>query len=227
MEENLQLKAISREEKAKQNKYVRSKGMVPSQVYGKNSPNVMIKIDAVAFEKIYAQAKESTLVDLIIDDQTPIKVLIHDISRDRISDHVLHVDFYKVNMTEKIDAEIDLNFLGIAPAVKELGGILTKQMDKIEIRCFPNELIKEIDVDVTTLKTFTDVIRVKDIKLPSNMELISDPEQIAINVAEPRSEEELSDLNQKVEENVSKVESTVEKKKDVEADTDTTKDAKK
>lgn len=217
MEEKLQLKAQTRVEEAKKNNKIRKSGEIPAILYGHGIKNTKVKISQIDFIKIYKIAKESSLIDLIIDDQKPVKVIIQDVQYEEISDKILHVDFYQVNMDEKITAEINLIFEGIAPAIKELGGILVKNHNTIKIKCLPTDLIKEYKIDISTLKTFTDNIYAKDLKLSSKVELLTEPNVILVHVAPPRSEEELKSLDAEVKEDVSKVDA-VEKKEPKEED---------
>ena len=125
---------------------------------------------------------------------------------DDLTNDVIHIDFYKVKMGEKIDTEIELNFTGEAPAVKELGGILVKGFDALEVRCFPRHLISEIKVDLGSLKTFDDVIRVEDVKVPGEIEITANPETVVVSISKPRTAEEIEKLDEKVEMDVDKIE---------------------
>lgn len=213
MEEKMQLKALTRSEQAKKNKKIRSQDEIPAVIYGAGLKNKNLKVIKKEFEKIYQMAGESSLFDLIIDNQPPIKVLIQDIQKDNISDKVLHIDFYQVNMDKKVTTEIELIFSGIAPAVKELNGVLMKNHDSIKVRCLPKDLVKELNIDISSLKTFSDYIYAKDLKLSPGLELLTEAKAIIAQVTPPRSDEELKSLESEVKEEVDKV-STVEKKEE-------------
>lgn len=215
MEEQLQLKVLTRGEKTKQNNKIRKVGMIPAILYGHGLKNINVKVPEINLLKIYSIAKESSLVDLIIDDNTPVKVLIQDVQLDPIYDKIIHADFYQVRMDEKIKAKIILNFIGEAPAVKELGGVFVRNMNEVEIKCYPQNLIKEINVDISRLRSFNDFIYVKDLKLPNTLEVLDNKDLIIAQVTEPRSEEELKSLETEVKEDVDKVEA-VEKKEEIE-----------
>src|SRR3989344_3213681 len=91
--------------------------------------------------------------------------LIHDIQRDNVSDLVSHIDFYQVKMTEKLTATIPLKFVGVPSAVKELGGTLMHPMSEVEVESLPADLPHEIEVDVSGLSGFDQVVRVSDLKV--------------------------------------------------------------
>jgi large subunit ribosomal protein L25 len=97
-------------------------------------------------------------------------------------------------MSEKITTAIPIEFIGESPAVKDLEGNLITSKDEIEVECLPGDLISEIKVDISALKTFDDMIHVKSLNLASTIEVLDDPEDIIAQVTPPRSEEELEQM---------------------------------
>ena len=81
-----------------------------------------------------------------------------------------------------------------------------KQLDEIEVRCLPADLAHEIEVDLSTLGTFDDVIRFADITLPKGIELMEDSQSIIALVMPPVSEAELAAMEQQQTADVSTVE---------------------
>ena len=185
---------------------------MPAVVYGHGLKSTPLVIDYRQFEKIYSTAGESSLVDLSIDQKEPVKILIQDVQRHPITSRFLHADFHQVKMTEKITTEIELEFFGESKAVKELGGVLVKSIDKVKIECLPQDLVHNINVDVSTLNSFEDMIRVADLKLPAGIEIKGKLEDVVVLVQPPRTEEELKELEQKpVEAKVEEVEEAEKK----------------
>ncbi len=192
-----------------QGKHVRNlrrKGVIPAVMYGHGMPTLSIEMNALAFQKIWHTAGESSLIDLAIGDQPPVKAIIHDVQYDPTTNAVAHVDFHQVKMTEKVHVDIPLRFEGEAPAVKEQGGILVKVLDAIAVECLPKDLAKDITVDVSGLKAFDDAIHVRDLSIPAGLTVKNSPDDMVANVEQPRSEAELAALEEKVEEDVSAVE---------------------
>ncbi len=130
------------------------------------------------------------MIFINIDSQS-YPTIIHDIARDAVSDYILHADFYKVRLDEKIHAKIQLNFIGEAPAVKSLGGILVKNLSEIEVEGFPQDLPHQIDVDISELAEFKSQILVKDLQISKKLEVKVEPDVIVALIQEPISEEEL------------------------------------
>ncbi len=175
-------------------KALRDEKAVPAVVYGHNVENQTLSVPAAEFLKVYDEAGYSTLVNLALENGSPVKVLIQDAQFHPVTDAPLHVDFFAVNLKESVDTEIPLEFTGESPAVKDLEGNLVANKNEIQVRALPTALVSELTVDISSLKTFDDVIRVKDLVIPEGIEVLDDPEDVVALVNEPRSEEELAEL---------------------------------
>lgn len=208
--EKIELKAEIRKPKEKK------AGFIPAILYGRGIENVMIWLEEKNFNKIYQEAGESTLLELSVKGEKEIthNVLIYDIQTDPVSDRIGHVDFYQVRMDEKLETEVELVFIGQSVAVKELGGVLVKNIDALEVRCLPADLPKNIEVDISALATFEDSIRVKDLQIGEKVEITIDPETVVAVVSPPRSEKELEQLDEEVEGDISQVEGISEEKEE-------------
>ncbi|MDO8571160.1 MAG: 50S ribosomal protein L25 [bacterium] len=211
----LTLQASKRDVTGKKVASLREEGLVPAVIYGRGIQNASISVPYNTFEKVYREAGESSLVDLVVENGQPVKVLIQSIDANPLTGRLIHADFFQVNMKEKLTLSIPLKFVGEPKAVKELGGILVKAVDEIEVRCLPDKLVSEIEVDVSGLATFEDAITMGDVILPEGMELHQNINDIVATVTQPISEEELKALEEKPVEDVSQVK-VEEKKKAVE-----------
>ena len=190
MKKEIKLEVSQRTEENGQVNELRSKDFIPAILYGSVTDSQKIKIKKRDFEAAFNEAGESQLVDLFVDEKGPVKVLIKDIQRDPVKDNIIHADFYQVDMNKKIEIEIPINFIGEAPAVKELGGTLVKNVDAIQAKCLPGDLIENLDLDLSSLKSYEDYIRVKDLSIPDNIEVFAEGENIIAHVIEPEVEEE-------------------------------------
>jgi len=190
------LSATKREITGKKVKSIREQGMMPAVLYGNKTKAEILSIPLVNFEKTFEEAGTSSLIDLTIDTEKPVKVLSHEPQNDPVSGKPIHVDFYRVRMDEKIKTEIPLNFIGESEAVEQLEGSLVTNKDAVDVECLPADLISEIDVDISSLKTFDNSIKISDLVIPDGIEIINDKEEIIALVEEPRSEEELAELEE-------------------------------
>lgn len=200
---DFKLEASIRDEKPKA---VRREGFIPAIIYGNDYKNQSVKFEKVSFLRLFKEAGTSNLVEIIIDGHKPVKTLIREIQLDPIRSEILHVDLFKVNMKEKIQAEIPLEFIGDSAAVVNLEGSLITSKDSVEVECLPGDLVSEIQIDISVLDDFDKNIKVEDIKVPAGIEILDDPEEVVAFVQEPRSEEELEALETEVVEDISAVE---------------------
>jgi large subunit ribosomal protein L25 len=184
------LQAEPREIMGRKVRSLRRQGFVPAVIYGHGFNSLPIQVPLKEFEKVYTEAGETTIVYLNLEGEE-YPTIIQDVARDPISDELLHADFYKVRLDEKIKARIPLNFVGESPAVKNLGGILVKNISEIEVEGFPQDLPHQIDVDISSLKELKSQILIKDLPVSKKLKVEADPAAIVVLVQEPISEEEL------------------------------------
>ncbi len=204
----INLKSKMREEVGKKLDSFRKQGLIPAVMYGHKVKPESLWVDYLDFEKAYAKSGESTVIELDIDGKKS-NVLIHDLQIDPITDKFSHIDFFQVRMDEEIETEVPIEFVGESPAVKEQGGMLVKNMDAIAIKCLPGNLPQELKLDISKIKKFEDHLKVSDLEIPEKVEILIDSETVIALVEAPRSEEELAQLDEKVEEDVTKVEGVV------------------
>ena len=215
----LELKSKKREIFGKKTKSLINEGRIPAVVYGGKSSSLPVSVNSDEFNKVFKTAGETTLVKLFIDDEKFRNVLVYDIARDPVKGNVRHIDFYEVKMDEKIVKKVPVIFTGSSPAVVDLGGVLVKSMQELEIRALPSDLPHDISVDISLLKTFDDNILVRDIKLPNNVETLENLQTSVAVVAAPRSDAEIEALSSEVEAKVEAVKvETEEKVKEREAE---------
>ena len=208
----LELKAQTREITGKKVKNLRAIGEIPAVLYGHNLKSINLVIPAKDFNKIFNEAGETSLVNLMVDGKKH-NVLIHDFEKDSLNQEILHIDFYEVKMDEKIKTKVSLKFIGESAAVKNEGGIFIHALNEVEVEALPQDLPKEILVDISFLNTFEDKIKISDLKTPGGVKLLAHEEEIVATVLPPRSEKELAELEEKSQEEIGEVKVVGEEKK--------------
>jgi len=199
-------------------KYLRQEGKIPGIVYGHKTAPIPLEVTRHNFDKIWRHAGGSTIVKLALGKGETKNVLIHEVQLDPRSGDYQHIDFYQVKLDEKITAEVPVHFEGESLAVRDQEGILITNKPVLEVECLPLDLPKELVADLAILATFEDAIHVKDVKVPANVKILAEPEDVVALVNPPRSEEELAALDEVVEEKVEEVELVEEKEKLTEAE---------
>jgi len=219
------LKAKIRKVLGRKTKRLRSGQKVPAVLYGPTiKENILLEVDEKEFEKVLSKVGKSTLLDLEVEGKT-MPVLIHEVQRDPLTERVLHIDFYQPRLDEAIEVTVPLVFEGVAPAVKDLGGTLVKNITEIEIKALPQNLPHEIKVNIESLETFDDEILIKDLKVPVGVKVLREPNEIVAKVVPPEKvEEELEKPIEEAEE-VKEVKE-VEEEKEAEEEKEETKEEK-
>lgn len=177
------LSAESREKKEKL-----SPDQVPAVLYGRGVISQSLKVVRSEADKVVRQAGESNLI-ILKHDGKELKVIVKETQRSGVNGKLLNVDFFQVNMKDKITTEIPLHFIGDSKAVKEKSGSLIKDINAIEVECLPDALVDHIDVDVSGLNDYHDEVSLKDLVLPKGMKLVHESDRIIVSVIPPRVQE--------------------------------------
>lgn len=188
--QKIELEAQTRQVLGSGVRKLRRNGFIPAVLYGKGQEALSIQIPVKDFGKALKEAGESTLVYVNVGGKI-YPTIIHDVAKDTVTDDILHADFYKVRLDEKVKTNVPVVFRGESPAVKDLGGIFIRNVNELEVEAFPQDLPHEVVVDICSLKNFGDQVLIKNIDLGVNVKLEGDPETIVATVQEPISEEEL------------------------------------
>ncbi|MSR84925.1 50S ribosomal protein L25 [Candidatus Uhrbacteria bacterium] len=186
---------------------------VPAVMYGHGIPSTSFSIGRSEFNKLLQLAGYSSLIDLSLGTNSPVKVLIKEVQVDPLSMAPAHVDFYQVRMDEELTAHVPLKFTGESRAVKEDGGTLVKSLDTIEVRCLPGNLPHEIEISLTTLATFDDAVTVAHLALPAGVVAVTDGTLTIATVARPFTEEELKKMESSEAADVTTIKTEGEEKK--------------
>jgi large subunit ribosomal protein L25 len=186
----LELKILKRDKKENLEE-IREGGKLPAVFYGKKEKTTSIIIESIEFKKVWDQAGGSELIVLkgLGEDK---EVLIKDIDMDPIKYIPRHIDFYVVEKGKKIETNVPLEFIGVSPAVKSLGGILIKVMRELSISVLPKDLPKQINVELGSLENLDSLISIKDLKLPEGVEVLNNPDEIVASISGASDSEEES-----------------------------------
>jgi len=169
---------------------LRAEGRLPAVVYGPKTENTSLSLDAREFKKLWKDAGETSVVSVVVAGGKTYDVLIHEIAFHPVTDEPMHVDLYAVDKTKTVEVDIPLEFVGIAPAVKDMGGTLVKVLHDLTVEGLPDKLPHEIEIDISSLVDLDSVITVADIVLPEGVTATLDGEEIIASIATQREEEE-------------------------------------
>src|SRR5690606_34257061 len=137
-----------------------------------------VSVDAHEFELLTRRIGPNTLVDLAIDGRRPTPVLVHGVQIHPVTRRPLHVDLLAVRMTEELTVDVPLVATGVAPAVDLHNGTLLHLMESVRVRALPDHLPQAIEYSVESLVDFDATIHVRDLTIPADVTLLSDPDDV-------------------------------------------------
>ena len=166
-------------------------GSMPAVYYGAHQTSTPIFIDTIEFKKVLASAGESSSITLVTEHGNET-AMIQDVQLDPVKNNPIHADFYVLEKGQKVHVKTPIVFVGESPAVKA-GMVFVKVMHELSVEGDPSKLPHEFSIDISTLVDKDSVIHVKDIKLPSGVELYHvNPEDAVASVAEAKEEVEVA-----------------------------------
>ena len=163
-------------------KKLRKEGIFPANIYGKDIKSLAVQLPYKEFENVFKEAGETRLIDLEVDKETR-PVLIHNVQLDYLTRTPLHADFYQVNLKEKVTTMVPIKTLGEPKAVSEKIGILLQPLSEIEVEALPTDLPENIEINVEYLAAIDQQITVKELKAPTGVTILTDPEQVVVKIA--------------------------------------------
>lgn len=183
------LQATNREVIGKKVKVLRRNGLLPAIIYGQGIDPRPISLDMRETSRIISTVSYSSLIRVEVEGED-VTTLVRDRQYDPVTSALLHVDFQRISLTELLRTSVSLDFSDEAPAVKNFGGILVTAQEQLEIECLPQDLPDRIRVDMNSLEEIGDSIFVRDLTLPPNIEVLTNPDEMVILVTAPAAEPE-------------------------------------
>jgi len=167
---------------------MRREGFLPVVLYGQGVQTRPLKVRARDFEHIlHIGAGRNNLIRLEIEGLTgaePPTVMIREIQSDPVKGRHIHADLQQISLKEKIEAKVRLVLHG-EDAISKEGAIVQHQMREIEVECLPTALPEYVVFDLAGYG-IGDTVTLKDLKLPSGVELLGEPNAIVISIVAPK-----------------------------------------
>jgi large subunit ribosomal protein L25 len=191
--------ASKRDVLGKKVRFLRRKGLTPANVYGANIESIPLQIETSLLERLIAKVGRNALVTLRIDGKQRV-AMIRDIDRDALTDILLHVGFFQVEMTHKVRVEVPLIFIGESPVEKISRLMLLHNISVLQVEALPSDLPRNIEVDISQLVEANQTIHVRDVQVSEGVEVLTDPDDVVVQVMESRFEVEAEEVEAEVAE---------------------------
>lgn len=184
------LAAEPREVTGKAVKKLRTAGRLPAVVYGHGVDSTNVTIDAHEFEILRKHVGPNALIDLSVHGDKSNPVLINGVQIHPVTRRPLHADLFLVRMTEELTVDVRLVPSGEAAAVTQLNGTLLHPTESVRVKALPDHLPQSIEYSIESLVDFDAAVHVRDLMIPEDVTLLTDPDEIIAKVQAPRIEVE-------------------------------------
>jgi large subunit ribosomal protein L25 len=168
-------------------KQLRRQGVVPVHVYGRGTQPLSLQSEARVLNRVLPRVGTNIPLSLNIEGQSGENIcFVREIQRHPVTEHVLHVDFLLVDVSLTMHAEVPVTLVGSSPAVTGHNGTMLQSLLSVSVEALPMNIPATIEVDVSGLVDFEKSIYVRDIKLPANVTMLTDGEDLIARVSAPR-----------------------------------------
>ncbi|MEI7435572.1 MAG: 50S ribosomal protein L25 [bacterium] len=162
---------------------MRRDGILPANVYGEHGARA-VQVKTKDFETMLRHsASDNLLINLVVDDGQPVKVLLRELQHHPVDNALLHGDFLEISMTRKMRVTIRIAFVGEPVGVTIEGGILQHSLRSFEVECLPGDIVDSFPVDVSQLHK-NESLLVRDVKFDSKYKVLTSPELAVATVTE-------------------------------------------
>src|SRR2546421_7763674 len=161
------------------NKRLRDSGQLPGVIYGHKEAVVPVTLPKK--ELVNHLHRGAHLFDLSLDGKSE-KVLVKEVQYDHLGLELIHVDFARVSLDEKVEVTVPLELKG-EPKGEAEGGVLQQIISELEIECLVTDIPEIIRHNVSEM-ALNDVLHIKELQLPPGVRCLQDEDLIVATVKE-------------------------------------------
>lgn len=184
--QKLHLKVVSRDLFGKKLKKMRHQGLIPANVFGPGFKSISVSVETKDFSKVYRAAHETGVVYLDLTKEE-LPVLIRQIQNHPVTHAIIHVDFRKIDLKQKIEASVPLKTVNDSPAIAQ-GGVLLTLSDHVLVEALPEEIPSEIEIDLSKLLEIGAEVKVKDLAVSAAFTIKDDAEKVLLSIIAHKEE---------------------------------------
>lgn len=172
----------------KKAKRLKRTGYIPANIFGRNIDSVAVQVNQNEFLKVYKKAKKTHLLYLTLDKKE-LPVLIQNVQKESISNTPVHIDFRKMDLTQKVETSVPVMVIGELDVVKtgEADAILLS--NTLMVKCLPTQIPEKIQIDISILSGIGAEVRVKDLPVEKTYEFAEEPEKAVLQISAAKKEE--------------------------------------
>ncbi len=186
--EKIVINATKRTVKGKQVGTLRRGGKLPGVIYGHKVEPIAIVMDQKESTHVLNSVTSSSIIQINLEG-VEYSTLVREKQKDYLKNRYIHIDFQAVSQTEKIRADVGIEFINVAPAVKDFSAVIVEGMTKVEVEALPKDLPERFTVDLAQLKEIGNSVYVKDLAVPAGVHILDAAEEMIVMAAAPAAEE--------------------------------------
>ena len=185
---NSELRVAPRTILGKKVNALRRSGVTPANIFGHKIESTSVQADTVALKLLLRASTRNSIIDLDVEGEaSPRTVVVRHVTRDHVTDQILHVDFYQISMTTKMRADVSLVLVGTSDAVTTFGGVLLQMLESVAVEGLPADIPTQFEVDVSKITELEGSLHVRDLDVDvSKLSMHTDPDVVVARVATPR-----------------------------------------
>lgn len=169
---------------------LRRQGVVPANIYGRGLTSLAVQAPLIEFRRVFRQVARNTVVNAeVAGESAPRPVVLRDVQRNPVTDDVLHIELYQIDVSRPIHSAVAITLSGQSGAVAE-GGVLVHSLAEVTLEALPLEMPAQFEVDISGLTQFGHSIHVSDLLFPPNTRVLTDPTAQVVTILAPRLVEE-------------------------------------
>ncbi len=207
--EAVSLELDPREILGKKVKRLRREGIIPVHLYGQGVESRALQCNAPKLIQVLSRAGGNTPITITISGEGGSQLAFaREIQWDPRRDDLTHVDFLVAEATRLVSAQVPIVLIGESSGARSSGGTVMQQLRTVDVEALPLEMPAQVEVDLAVLTEAAGVIRAGDLAFTSNVNLLTDPDEVVVRIEAARVvEEELVAEGVEAEEEVSEPDS--------------------
>jgi large subunit ribosomal protein L25 len=185
--DTIDLAADKREVLGKKVRFLRRQGLVPANLYGRAKDSLALQMQIKDFQQALVTGGRNAVMEVKVNGEKNARTaIVRGLQLDPRTDQLLHVDFYEVDVTQSISAEVPIELVGESPAARGSDAMISQSLTSLSVEGLPTDLPRSIEVDISFLSEIDQEVRVKGLSVPSNISVLTHEDQLVVKVSRGR-----------------------------------------
>lgn len=169
---------------------LRREGILPAVIYGRGLESVSVQMPYIEARDLMNAHGRNTLINVQVAGEAQTRpVVVRQIAQNPVTRSLLHLDFYQVDLSRLITAQVQIVLTGIAPAVARWNGLLVQGLEHVEVESLPQSIPSNIEASVAGLAQIGDQLLLSQVRAPAGVRILTPGESVVVAVQHGASSE--------------------------------------